>query len=88
MKLFERIELVELVPEDQARLLEQIVGVVQVADERVDVAEELRLMLPQAAPRSRPWPSLATSISLPLSLEAGSRLPGSMGSSGKTSVRT
>ena len=41
------VELVELVPEDQARLLEQVVGVVQVTDERVNITEELGLMLPQ-----------------------------------------
>ena len=53
------VELVELVPEDQARLLEQVVGVVQVADERVNIAEELRLMLPQERgvrpPAAPPW---------------------------------
>ena len=39
-----RVELVELVPEDQAALLEQVVRVVQVAHQRIDVAQELTLM--------------------------------------------
>src|SRR5262249_60819846 len=38
------VELVELVPEDQAGLLEQVVGVVEVAHERVDVTKELGLV--------------------------------------------
>ena len=45
MKLFDVIELIELVPQDQARLLKKVVGVVQVPHERVDVAEQLRLMM-------------------------------------------
>jgi hypothetical protein len=37
----------EFLPQDQSGLLEQVVGVIQVAQQRMDVAEELRLMLTQ-----------------------------------------
>ena len=53
-KLRDAIELVELVPQDQARLLEQVVRVVQVSHQRMDVAEELALMPRELRPRTRP----------------------------------
>jgi hypothetical protein len=41
------IELIELVPEDQAHLLEQVVGVVKIPHQRINVAEQLGLMGPK-----------------------------------------
>src|SRR5271166_3993608 len=38
------IELVKLVPEHDARLLEEIVGVIEIVHQRIDVCEQLRLM--------------------------------------------
>ena len=42
-----RVEPLKLVPEDQAGLLEQVVGVVEVADQGIDVSKKLGLVLAQ-----------------------------------------